>query len=182
MSITLFLNYSCLTVLCQFLLYSKVTQSYIYRLSFSHYLPSCSIPRDWTLLLFFFFGLSVAYGVPGQGSDLSLILACGSAGSFNPLCQAGDWTCLLVLQRCCWSRCTTARSPYYSYNRKKKIGAPPMTCKSSWARGWTYATAVQHWRTPWEKIFLNGGRGGIGWWNYLDLCFEQKPVWLKKAT
>ena len=38
-------------MLCQFLLYSKVTQSYIYihtnTFFFSYYLPLCSIPREW---------------------------------------------------------------------------------------------------------------------------------------
>ena len=42
------LKYSWLTMLCQFLLYSVVTQWYMYSHSFfSYYLPSCSIPRDW---------------------------------------------------------------------------------------------------------------------------------------
>ena len=40
---------------------------------------------------------------PGQGSDPSyscnLRHSCGHAGSFNPLCWAGDRTCVLVLQR-----------------------------------------------------------------------------------
>ena len=41
------LKYSWFTMLCRFLLYSKVTQSYIYiKFLFLYYLPSCSIPRD----------------------------------------------------------------------------------------------------------------------------------------
>ena len=52
-----FLKYSWFTIMCPFLLYNKVTQSYIYiyiymyiyihTLPFLHYLPSCFIPRDW---------------------------------------------------------------------------------------------------------------------------------------
>ena len=40
----------------------------------------------------------------GQGSDLScncnLYHIFSNSRSFSPLCQAGDWTCFLVLQRC----------------------------------------------------------------------------------
>ena len=45
-----FFKYSLFTMLCQFLLYSKVTQSYIYIHSFSYYLPSWFIPRDHSSL------------------------------------------------------------------------------------------------------------------------------------
>ena len=41
-----FFHYSWFTVFGQFLLYSKVTQSYIYTFFFSHYPPSCSIISD----------------------------------------------------------------------------------------------------------------------------------------
>ena len=55
--------------------------------------------------------------LPGQGSDLShscnLHHRYGNAGSFNPLCQAEHCTCVLVLQRCHWSRCTTAETPIF---------------------------------------------------------------------
>ena len=34
-------------MLCQLLLYSKVTQSYIYKFFFLYYLPLASIPRNW---------------------------------------------------------------------------------------------------------------------------------------
>ena len=51
----------------------------------------------------------------GQGSDLSrscdLCHSFGSAGSFNPLCQARNLTCILALQRHCWSHCTTTGTP-----------------------------------------------------------------------
>ena len=45
----LFFHYGWFTMFCQFLLYSKVTQSYIHAYIFflSHYPPSCSIISDW---------------------------------------------------------------------------------------------------------------------------------------
>ena len=49
-----FLMYSWFTMLCQFLLYSKVTQSYIYTHAYTcifffwYCLPSCYITSDWT--------------------------------------------------------------------------------------------------------------------------------------
>ena len=53
---------------------------------------------------------------PGQGLDLNCCcdLHCsfyGNTGSFNAVCWPGDWTCILELQRCHWSRCTTAGTP-----------------------------------------------------------------------
>ena len=52
---------------------------------------------------------------PGQGSDLrcrgDLSCICGNARSFNPLCQAGDWTWVLVLLRHCRFCCATAGTP-----------------------------------------------------------------------
>ena len=51
----------------------------------------------------------------GQGSDPScsgdLLHSCSNARSLNTLCQAEDRTCVLVLQRCGQSRCTTAGTP-----------------------------------------------------------------------
>ena len=41
-----FFHYTWFTVFCQFLLYSKMTQLYIYIFFFSHYPPSCSITSD----------------------------------------------------------------------------------------------------------------------------------------
>ena len=56
--ILIFFHYSWFIVFCQFLLYSKVTQScthththtYIYIFFFSHYPTSCSIPSDCSSL------------------------------------------------------------------------------------------------------------------------------------
>ena len=41
-----FFYYSCFTLFCQFLLYSKVTHTHIYTFFFSHYPPSYSITSD----------------------------------------------------------------------------------------------------------------------------------------
>ena len=46
---------------------------------------------------------------PVQGSDLSC--SCNNTGSFNPLCWARDWTCILVLQEYCQSCCATVGTP-----------------------------------------------------------------------
>ena len=52
---------------------------------------------------------------PSQGSDLShtcsLYCSWGNAGSFNPLCQAGDWIWILVIHRQCLSYCATVGTP-----------------------------------------------------------------------
>ena len=40
-----------------------------------------------------------------------LTYAIATAGSFNPLCQTGDQTCIPMLQRRCWSPCTTVGTP-----------------------------------------------------------------------
>ena len=49
-----------------------------------------------------------------QGSDVSLSCDrchnCSNAGSFNPLCQAGDQTRVQALQRPCQSHCTTVET------------------------------------------------------------------------
>ena len=80
-------------------------------------------PESLPLGHFFFFFLDrlTAYGVgvpgPGtrQGSDPShtgnVCHSCSNAGSFNLLCEVGDWTCVLMLQRWCQSLCTTGGTP-----------------------------------------------------------------------
>ena len=50
-----FFHYSWFIVFCQFILYSKVTQSRIYMFFFSHYPPSCSITSDWIFYFTLFF-------------------------------------------------------------------------------------------------------------------------------
>jgi len=55
------------------------------------------------LLSSFFFGCPMTYEFLGQGSDLShsfnLHHSYGNTGAFNPLYQAGDQSCILVLLR-----------------------------------------------------------------------------------
>ena len=54
-----------------------------------------------------------------QGSDPScscdLCCSCGSARSSNSQCWAGHPTCILALQRCSWSHCTTAETPIHFF-------------------------------------------------------------------
>ena len=56
---------------------------------------------------------------PGQGSDPScscnLFCNCGNIRSFNPLCWAGDGTCILLLQRHCPSCCATTGIPWICF-------------------------------------------------------------------
>ena len=75
------------------------------------------------LLLLLFFWCFCLLAFPwhmeflGQGSDLShsfdlhCSCGCGNTRSFNPLCHARDQTCVLVLERCYHSHCTTAGTP-----------------------------------------------------------------------
>ena len=46
-------------------------------------------------------------------------LHCGNARSFNPLCWAGDQTCVLVLERCHPFNCTTVGTPVVSILKAK---------------------------------------------------------------
>ena len=68
---------------------------------------------------FFFVDCHTHMEFPGQGSDLScsfdLCHYCDNTGSFNPLCLAGDQTCILALQRCHQSRCATVETPDLSF-------------------------------------------------------------------
>ena len=70
----------------------------------------------FVIVVFVFFAALQHMGFPGQGSDPShswdLCCSCGSTGSLNPLYQAGDWTCILVLQRSCPSCCITVGTPW----------------------------------------------------------------------
>ena len=53
--------------------------------------------------------------LPNQGSDLSH--SCDLRHSYwhlrnlNPLCPAGNWTCIPALQRCSWFHCATVGNP-----------------------------------------------------------------------
>ena len=64
---------------------------------------------------FSFFSCPAAYGVPRPGirskprsGPKSQLWQCWI---LNPLCQAGDLTCVPLLPRCCQSRCVTAGTP-----------------------------------------------------------------------
>ena len=59
---------------------------------------------------FLFFSRPVAYGFPRPGIRSEMQFQPNNARSFNPLHQAGDRTCILVLQRHCRSHCTTVHS------------------------------------------------------------------------
>ena len=71
--------------------------------------------QGFRFTFFFFFGCPMAHGVPEQWSDLSqsceLWLSCGNIRSYNPLCLARARTCILVLQRHCWTHWATAGTP-----------------------------------------------------------------------
>ena len=74
---------------------------------FSYCTFSC-IPKFSTVALlgcfcFCFWTPSLPMDFPGQGSDLScdLCCSCGNTGSLNPLCWAGERTCILAQQSCC---------------------------------------------------------------------------------
>ena len=94
--------------------------------------PMCLCP-NFPFLIFFFSFLATLPQMEfqSQGSDRShccnLCSSCSSAGSFNPLCQAKDRTCLSALQRCCWSHCATAGTPKFpfSYDTINGYGAQP---------------------------------------------------------
>ena len=60
----------------------------------------------------------MAYGVPqgqGSGPSHSCNLHLWQGQILNPLCRARDWTCVLGLQRCCPSHCTTGGTPTLLY-------------------------------------------------------------------
>ena len=71
------------------------------------------------LLLLLLLGCLWHMKFPGQGSDLShsfnLCHSCSKCWILNPPCWAGDWTCIPVLQRCCWSLCITVGTPEYQF-------------------------------------------------------------------
>ena len=76
----------------------------------------CIHYHRWLYFYFFFFGCPTPYGVPGPGIRSEPQLWPMSQLQqyqivFNPPCGAGDWTCILVPQRCCWAHCTTAETP-----------------------------------------------------------------------
>ena len=80
---------------------------------------TCSTWSNASFFFFFFFGHPAAYRVPWPGfrsePQLQPMPSYGNMGSFNPLCSAGDWTCILVLQRGHWSYCTNLETPMVAF-------------------------------------------------------------------
>ena len=81
----------------------------------SMYLSLCPYPPSFFLLLFLHFSFLAALrhmeflsrgSSPSCGHNLQH--RCGNTGSLNTLCQAGDQTCMLALQRCHRYHCATA--------------------------------------------------------------------------
>ena len=56
-------------------------------------------PLRITFFFFFFFSFGHPAAYPGPEIRSELHLTYAEAGSFNPLCGAGDRTCILALQR-----------------------------------------------------------------------------------
>ena len=74
------------------------------------------ISESFFFCFFFpFWATPQQYGVPGPGtvSELQLLpmLKLQQHQILNPLCQAGDWTCVPVLQRPGRSHCATVGTP-----------------------------------------------------------------------
>ena len=93
----------------------------------------------------------------GQGLNLSccfgLRCSCGSAGSFNSLCQAGDWTCASTVAQGTAVRFlthwATAGTPDFRVNRCSvfcHFMAAPVAYRVSQARRqiWAVATGLRH--------------------------------------
>ena len=100
--------------------------------------------------LFFFFPLLATpqhMEFPGQGSDPSqscnVCHSCSNTGSFNPLCQAGYWTCILVLLRYHRSCCATDGTPrvFFVYQSPGIIiqarWGKMVVVKAAWRMCWT---------------------------------------------
>ena len=60
------------------------------------------------IFLFFLFWPSRSLWCSQARDQIQAAVVTYAAGSFNPLCRAWDRTCVLVLQKHCWSYCTTA--------------------------------------------------------------------------
>lgn len=55
--------------------------------------------------------------------------SCGNATSLNLLHPARDWTCILALQRCCWSHRTTVGTPRsQSFSGLESLGFKLQIC------------------------------------------------------
>ena len=151
-------------MLCQFLLYSKVTQSYIYRLSFSHYLPSCSIPRDWTLLLFSFSFLAFLWHMEFLGRDqiwasslpvavLDPLIHCARLGiepAYSCCRDAADHVApqqevliTLIIEKKNWGP---------TYDMQKFMGQGLNLCHSSTTLENSMRKNIFKWRQGWDRM------------------------------
>ena len=102
----------------------------------------------WKQLFFFFYPFSFLAApwhmeFPGQGSEPSHscdpYCSYNNARSFNPLCQARDRTCILVLQRQCRTHCATVGTPWAFFNEH------------------TQCCLVCGWLNPWMQNLTFGG-------------------------
>ena len=90
----------------------------------------------YLFIYFLFLAIPRHVKFPGQGLDLSHSCdprpSCGNGSSFNSPCQAGDWTCVLALQRCHWSLCTMVgtlkRATYWAKLRTNQGIHIPHSC------------------------------------------------------
>ena len=91
-------------------------------------------PRDITMMqfhglfLFFHFWLPHNIGSSDPSHSCDPSCRCGNTGSFNPLCWAGDRTCVLTLQRHRQSLGATARTPAIPHFEIKLPRKPTSMC------------------------------------------------------
>ena len=75
--------------------------------------PTSGATLSFGMVLFCFFFFLLSHGIWSSGPEVrsepqfQLISLLRQRRILNPLCQVGDWTCILALQRCHWSHCAT---------------------------------------------------------------------------
>ena len=133
-------------------------------------------------LFFFWHPMHGIWGSRARGqiwaAFVAYVIAGNNAGSFNPLCQAGNQTCVLVLQRLCQSCCIRVRTAnigvfffclFLIFDHPMPYGVPGPEVRSemqlppklqlqqyqilnpmSWAGNWTWVPVLPrcHW-THW---------------------------------
>ena len=141
------------------------------------------------ILFFFFSFLATPWHMefPGQGSDPShscnLYCCCNNARSFNPLCRAGDQTCVPALRDA-----TDPVAPeqeilflnFYLIFILLLFLAVPKAFRSSWARDWTQTRAVSS-----NPSLSSGSTGSISHWarehltlhSFFFFCFLGPLPW-----
>lgn len=115
-----------------------------------------SIKYMWNLLtsgLFSFLVIPQHTECLGQGLDMSHSYNQHWNWIPNPLCWMGNPTCIPVLQKCCWSLCTTAGTPVMPLN--PRVFPCEVSSFYSWGNwcpeGWSALPGV-----------TSAGRGGPG--------------------